>query len=70
MKIKNFDDLASNQLRKDALMIIEAGLAAIDTRSVLLDSVRLENNQICIHDTVCSLNNTERVLFWEWASVL
>jgi glycerate-2-kinase len=40
--IKNFDILATNQQRQDALTIAEAGLQAIDTEVVLHNSIELD----------------------------
>lgn len=47
-QIKNFDELATTTNRKMALEIAEAGLKAINTREVILDSVKLENNILSI----------------------
>ncbi len=41
MKIKNFDQLATTELRRSALLIAEAGLQAIDTKKTIKDSIRL-----------------------------
>jgi len=43
MKIKNFNDLAVNKLRRDALLIAEAGLEAIDTRRIILNNKIIKN---------------------------
>lgn len=48
MKIKNFDNLAKNKLRKDALEIVEAGLEAIDTTSVIKSNVKLQGSELHI----------------------
>jgi len=40
--IKNFDTLATNKQRQDALTIAEAGLQAIDTEVVLKNSIELD----------------------------
>jgi len=40
--IKNFDTLATNKQRQDALTIAEAGLQAIDTEVVLRNSIELD----------------------------
>jgi glycerate 2-kinase len=48
MKIQNFDALATTPLRRDALMIAEAGLEAIDTKAVVKQGVRLENDTLVI----------------------
>lgn len=46
--IKNFDDLATSQHRRDALTIAEAGLRAIDTTTVLNDSIVVESDRLYI----------------------
>jgi glycerate-2-kinase len=50
MKIQNFDALAITPLRKDALMIAEAGLEAIDTARAVKEGVRLEDETLFVHD--------------------
>ena len=50
--IKNFKDLATNRLRIDALAIIEAGFAAIDTEKVIGASLKLyQDNLLVVKDT-------------------
>lgn len=46
--IKNFEDLAISKQRRDALTIAEAGLQAIDTRTVLHESMVLEDDILTI----------------------
>ncbi len=48
MKIKNFESLATNKLRKDALEIVEAGLEAIDTTKVIESNIKLVGNELKI----------------------
>ena len=59
--IKNFDQLATTENRKLALEIAEAGLVAISTEDVILNSVRLENNILTIQDKSFDLNNFKRI---------
>lgn len=47
-QIKNFDELATTANRKMALEIAEAGLDAINTKEVILNSIKLENNILTI----------------------
>ena len=61
MKIKNASDIATTRLRKDAISIAEAGLVAIDTRSIIRESVTLEDGRLCVHDVVCSLSGVNRI---------
>lgn len=62
-KILNKEKLSESQLRKDAMTILEAGLAAIDTRQVIKNTISLESDALCIKDTMCSLASTKRVIF-------
>ncbi len=59
-KIKNFDDLARNDLRRDALSIAEAGLEAIDTKKAIACAVRISNQGISILDQRFELNKKGR----------
>lgn len=43
MKIKNYKELACNELREKALEIAEAGLQAIDTRQAILNNKLIKN---------------------------
>lgn len=61
MKIKNFQELAKNDLRKAVLEIAEAGLEAIDTEKIIKEDVRLENDELFIKDKIFSLNKTGRI---------
>lgn len=45
-KVKNFKELATTANRDMALQIMEAGLEAINTEKVILNSVKLENNTL------------------------
>ncbi len=60
-KIKNTSELASSKLRADAIAIAEEGLVSIDTHGVIGSSVKIENNRLCVNDTICTLENVNRV---------
>ncbi|MFA6520509.1 MAG: DUF4147 domain-containing protein [Candidatus Paceibacterota bacterium] len=47
-QIKNFEDLATTENRRDALAIMEAGLKSINTENVILNSVRLQDDVLSI----------------------
>jgi len=47
-RIKNFDQLAITENRRLALSVAEAGLAALDTEKVILDSVQLVDNNLSV----------------------
>jgi glycerate-2-kinase len=49
-KIQNFDALATTPLRRAALTIAEAGLAAIDTNSAIKNGVRIEGDTLFVRD--------------------
>ncbi len=59
--IQNFEDLAVNKNRELALSIAEAGLASINTESVILNSVKLENNNLSINGQVFDLSKFNKI---------
>lgn len=61
MKIRNFDQLASSPLRRQALEIINAGFEAISTDQAIRRSVRVFNNQLMIKEKIYNLGNFEKV---------
>lgn len=61
MKIKNYQELAVNNLRKAVLEIAESGLEAIGTEKIIRESVRLENGKLFIKDNVFFLNKIGRI---------
>lgn len=60
-KIKNFSSLAITPLRKSALEIAEAGLNAIDTKSVIRRNIQLEGDTLTVKHRKFSLKDMERV---------
>jgi glycerate-2-kinase len=54
-RIRNFEALATNDERLDALAIAEAGYAAIDTGAALERTLRIEQDELNIGDTTYSL---------------
>ncbi|MCL5017170.1 MAG: DUF4147 domain-containing protein [Patescibacteria group bacterium] len=61
MKIKNFKKLAVTEDRKKLLDIVEAGLEAIDTKKVILNSIKIENEKLLIQGHSFSLKTAERI---------
>lgn len=61
--VKNYDALATNPLRKDALDILEAGYEAILTKNVIRGAVTREGNTICIKDMNVCFDDYERIFF-------
>lgn len=59
--IKNFEKLATNPLRQDALKILEAGYQAVLTQEVMVKNVFLENNFLKIKDKKYNLKNYKRI---------
>lgn len=59
--ISNFDILAVNPLRKDALLIAEAAYEAIDTKEVIYKTCRLEDSILHIGSHVYDLDYYEYV---------
>ncbi|OGY25533.1 MAG: hypothetical protein A2Z11_03855 [Candidatus Woykebacteria bacterium RBG_16_43_9] len=62
--IKNFAQLATSPLRRDALQIIEVGLHAIDTEKVIKTTVKFHKNKfLAIKDTWLDLDKYRRIYF-------
>jgi len=59
--IKNFNELAITENRKLALEIAEAGLNAIGTEGVILNSIKLENNILNIKGQEFDLTKFKRI---------
>ncbi len=49
-RIQNFETLAANELRTDALSIAEAGYAAIDVGDALVRTLRIEGNELHVSE--------------------
>lgn len=64
MIIKNFDKLANTELRKDALMIVEAGFEAIQTRDVIEKSIFLKEEVLKIKDQEFDLEKFSSILLF------
>ena len=59
--INNFEELATTELRKKALEIVNAGLEAINTEKILREGVRLEEDKLIIKNKIFDLNGYKRV---------
>ncbi len=59
--IKNWKELSITNNRKLAMQIAEAGLDAIHTKQVILNSVKLEGNELRIQDKVFDLSKFKRI---------
>lgn len=64
MMIKNFDQLATNSLRKQALLIVEAGLEAIRTEHAVKAEMRYDARKgiLSVADTTYALATVKRVV--------
>jgi len=54
-RIQNFETLATNDLRRDALAIAEAGYAAVDVGAALARTLRIEGDALRLGDTTYPL---------------
>lgn len=61
MIIKNTDVLAINPIRERALKIIEAGLAAIDTKKVIQETLKVKKEYLFIKDKAYDLSKFRKV---------
>jgi glycerate-2-kinase len=63
--ITNEEELATTELRKDALAILSAGLEAIDTRIAVREEVTYEKDTktVCFKDLHVCLRDYERIFF-------
>ncbi|GIW65295.1 MAG: glycerate kinase [Candidatus Parcubacteria bacterium] len=62
LKIKNFNDLAKTDLRKDALLIAEAGLQSIDTYKIISEFIKLEGNILTIKDKQFNILDFNKII--------
>ncbi len=61
--IKNFDELATTPIRKDALEILEAGYDAISTEKVINSFVKIKDNILSIKNKKINLDNYKKIYF-------
>lgn len=61
--VLNKEELATNDLRRDALDILEAGLLAVNTKNILRDKVSVKEGILNIDGYFLDLSSYERVLF-------
>ena len=61
-KIKNFGELNKSDLRRDALLIAEEGLLAIDTDKIISDLVKLENNDLIIGQKKFNILDFQKII--------
>lgn len=61
MIIKNYQELASNKIRKDALDIIEAGFEAIEVSKLIDNSVTIDNDTLTLAGNAYSLKQFKNI---------
>jgi glycerate-2-kinase len=61
--IKNYDTLATNDLRKKALDILESGYEAILTKNIIRGAITREGNDFCVKDMNVCFDDYERIFF-------
>ncbi|MCX7589684.1 MAG: DUF4147 domain-containing protein [Patescibacteria group bacterium] len=61
-KIKNLENLIQNDLRKNALIIVEEGLQAIDTSRIIYNNLKLENNILKINNLEFNILDFEKII--------
>ena len=61
MIIKNFKSLATNQLRKDALEIVNQGIETVLTKQSMSKQIKISNNILKIQDNQWNLSNYSRI---------
>lgn len=59
--IKNYNELATSELRTDALAIMNAGYSAIDTESVINHKVRIDGDHLRVDERQYNLTDYESV---------
>lgn len=62
MKIKNFNQLAINLLRRKALRLAEMALRAIDTKQVISETISLKRNILSINNLRYDLTDYQRLI--------
>src|SRR3989344_4316431 len=62
-KIKNLDKLATSELRKEGLVMAEAGLDGIVTVKALKNIIKIKEKSICIDEEVCTIHETQKIFF-------
>lgn len=60
--INNFDKLAVNEQRRDALEILEAGIKAVDAEKALKDIISYQDNTLCVKGETFDLSKFEKIL--------
>lgn len=61
-KIKNFDALSTTSSRRTVLNLVEVGLRAIDTETVVTEEIRLEKNVLFVQKQPFPLDGVGKVL--------
>lgn len=59
--VKNSKSISSTKLRKDALAILESGLAAVNTKKVIKNSIKLNQDKLSIGRKIYNLKKYNRI---------
>ena len=60
-RIKNYEQLATDTYRKDALDIAEAGLEAISTESIIDSSIKIDGDYLHVNDEIFKLSDYQSI---------
>lgn len=60
-RIKNYEQLASDQYRKDALDIAEAGLDAICSETIINKSIKIDGDYLHVNDEIFNLTDFQSI---------
>ena len=59
--IKNFKELATSTLRRDALLILEEGLKAADPERAVFSATKLVNGKVCFYDLCLDMGSFDKI---------
>jgi len=60
-RIKNYEQLATDTYRKDALDIAETGLEAISTESIINNSIKIDGDYLHVNDEIFKLSDYQSI---------
>ena len=61
MIVKNYQDLATTEVRKKSLQIVEAGLSAIKTPQIIKESIHLSGNKLNIKRKIFNIEKFKQI---------
>jgi len=60
-KIKNFEELASNKHRREALELVEVAYNAIDSEKLIRENIKLDGKSLAIKGQIFNIENYEKI---------